>query len=243
MSYNIHKGFNFGNKKFTLNEIRKSIQSVNADLVFLQEVQGENHTKSALHHEWPQCSHFEYLADKIWPHYAYGKNAVYPDGHHGNAILSKFPIESWQNFDISTNKLERRGALLARLTIPGMSKPVDCVSLHLNLTKSGRTAQMQRLTAILNEHAPKTEILIIGGDFNDWSLKICREMELKLKIKEAYKSLHGSLPRTFPSDFPILKLDRIYFRGVEVKDARIIKEKKNSSDHLALFAEFNVKIQ
>ncbi len=37
-------------------------------------------------------SQFAFLADEIWPHFAYGKNAIYSAGHHGNAILSKHPI-------------------------------------------------------------------------------------------------------------------------------------------------------
>ena len=43
---------------------------------------------------------FEFLADSIWSHYAYGKNAIYQHGHHGNAILSELPFAISNNVDV-----------------------------------------------------------------------------------------------------------------------------------------------
>jgi endonuclease/exonuclease/phosphatase family metal-dependent hydrolase len=40
LTYNIHKGFSFGNRAFVLDKIREGIRLVGADLVFLQELQG-----------------------------------------------------------------------------------------------------------------------------------------------------------------------------------------------------------
>jgi len=34
----------------------------------------------------------EFLAHESWLHHAYGKNSVYDSGHHGNAILSRYPF-------------------------------------------------------------------------------------------------------------------------------------------------------
>ncbi len=42
LSYNVHKGFCASNRRFLLDEIRDNIRQVDADLVFLQEVVGEN---------------------------------------------------------------------------------------------------------------------------------------------------------------------------------------------------------
>ena len=61
---------------------------------------------------WPifrRCRIYEFLADTIWSQYAYGRNAVYDNGDHGNALLSKFPITHYENHDISI-----RGAGAAR---------------------------------------------------------------------------------------------------------------------------------
>jgi len=72
-SYNIHKGFSAANRRFLLKDIRQAIRLVNADLVFLQEVVGENVRKAGAVPNWTTDTQFEFLADTIWPHYAYGK--------------------------------------------------------------------------------------------------------------------------------------------------------------------------
>ena len=89
---NTHKGFTFFNRKFILPELRDAVHSVSADIVFLQEVMGDHALHAARVTHWPAAPHYEFLADTMWPDFAYGRNAVYPDGHHGNAVLSKFPI-------------------------------------------------------------------------------------------------------------------------------------------------------
>ncbi|MDZ4084170.1 MAG: endonuclease/exonuclease/phosphatase family protein, partial [Bdellovibrionales bacterium] len=107
LTYNIHKGFDL-TQRFVLESIRENIRAVHADVVFLQEVQAEHAGNFKKINGWPK-DQLEFLADEIWPHFAYGKNAVYQNGHHGNAILSKFPIQTFENIDISNNRFERRG--------------------------------------------------------------------------------------------------------------------------------------
>src|SRR5687767_14004327 len=107
LSYNIHKGFTIRNKDFVLKKIRKAIHDVDPDIIFLQEVVGYHIEDSHEIEDWPTTAQFEYLAHELYEHYAYGKNAIYTKGHHGNAVLSKFPILFWENINISTNKLEK----------------------------------------------------------------------------------------------------------------------------------------
>src|SRR3989338_3836062 len=109
LSYNIHKGFSAGSRRFLLDAMREAIEIVHADIVLLQEVQGEHTGHLSRIPAYPSAAQFEFLADRLWPHYAYGKNAVYQHGHHGNAILSKYPILFHENIDVSTNRLESRG--------------------------------------------------------------------------------------------------------------------------------------
>ena len=97
LTYNIHKGFSATNLRFILHEIKQSLRHVDADIVFLQEVHGERKISNNRFDNWPNSRQFEYLADQVWHHYAYGKNAIYKSGHHGNAILSKYPFLEWEN--------------------------------------------------------------------------------------------------------------------------------------------------
>src|SRR4051794_21033552 len=108
VSYNIHKGFTSGNRSYVLNRIREGLRQVHPDLVFLQEVLGQHEIHKKNVAGWPDQSQFEFLADELWPHYAYGKNAVYHHGHHGNAILSKYPFSFFENIDVSANSFEKR---------------------------------------------------------------------------------------------------------------------------------------
>jgi endonuclease/exonuclease/phosphatase family metal-dependent hydrolase len=96
-TYNIHKGFSHFNRRMMVHELRHHLRLLDVDLVFLQEVQGEHeqHARNVLN--WPVEPQYEFLADDVWQDYAYGRNAIYDHGHHGNAILSRFPIISAEN--------------------------------------------------------------------------------------------------------------------------------------------------
>ena len=101
LTVNVHKGFTTFNRRFMLHELREAVRGVAADLVFLQEVQGSHQRHAQRVANFPQVPHYEFLADTIWSQYAYGRNAVYDNGDHGNALLSKFPITHYENHDIS----------------------------------------------------------------------------------------------------------------------------------------------
>lgn len=251
LSYNIHKGFDWKNKNFFLAEMKELIRSSEADIVFLQEVVGENQKfKNNGHID----SQFEYLANEIWPHFSYAQNAVYDHGHHGNLILSKFPIESFQNIDISTNKWEKRGLLICKIFLPE-----ECQSKipffyaacsHLNLLHSGRILQYQKIKAqiLLQKQVDHLQNIpfILAGDFNDWNQKATHVFENELHMKEVHKTLHGKFAKTFPSAFPILCLDRIYIKNMTIQKAHILspinisKPLGHLSDHLPLYCEVEI---
>ncbi|HLD99570.1 MAG TPA: endonuclease/exonuclease/phosphatase family protein [Bdellovibrionota bacterium] len=242
LTYNIHKGFSSGNRRFVLSRIREAIHSVHADLVFLQEVQGEHDLHKQTIQEWPTEPQFEYLAGELWPHFAYGRNAVYSNGHHGNAILSKYPILFWENIDISNNRFERRGLLHVMIDVPGKTKPVHAICVHFGLFESDRREQISRLCARIDSHVPHNEPLIIGGDFNDWRLRVSKLLGDRLSAREAFHSFHGNHARTFPSWLPALPLDRLYYRGMSIENAKCFTGKPWNvlSDHAALWAEMVV---
>jgi endonuclease/exonuclease/phosphatase family metal-dependent hydrolase len=224
VSYNIHKGFTSGNRGFVLPEIRKA----------LQEVQGEHRKRKE-----PQ---FQFLAQDLWPHFAYGKNAVYSSGHHGNAILSKFPFVRWENIDISTNRFEKRGLLHGWVKVPHSQKPLHLICVHLGLLEGERANQIEKLCQRIDSHVPHGEPLLIAGDFNDWRGKVSERLREVLEVREAFSEIQGSSARTFPSWLPALKLDRIYYRGLKARIAKCLNQKPwtQLSDHIALYAELTI---
>ncbi len=240
LSYNIHKGFTITNRDFILEEMRLALREMNADILFLQEVLGNHDDKKCKIPNWATAIQFEYLADTVWPHFAYGKNAIYPEGHHGNAILSKFPIVDWSNHVISTNRFEHRGLLKARIQIPQTGQEILLANTHLDLTQKGRNLQTKMLIQHLNRDRDLPWILV--GDFNDWNKKVSPVIESELGAKEVFKSLHGRYPATFPSFRPLLSLDRIFTHKLTPLSAVALKDGhwKTLSDHLPLYVEIDL---
>lgn len=239
LSYNIHKGFTISNSDFILGEIRNALRELNADILFLQEVLGDHKADKCKIPNWQTAIQFEYLADEVWTHHAYGKNAVYPDGHHGNAILSKFPIIQWSNHSISTNRFEHRGLLKAKVQIaPG--RELLLANTHLDLTQRGRNLQVNQIIDLMKDQNALPWILV--GDFNDWNKKLSPQIEKSLGAKEVFKTTHGKYPKTFPSFMPMLSLDRIFSHKFKVISAEALQDPKwkKLSDHLPLLVELEL---
>jgi endonuclease/exonuclease/phosphatase family metal-dependent hydrolase len=240
-TYNIHKGFSQFNRRFVLYELRQRLRELDADIVFLQEVLGAN-SHSALQGVADLArSQHEFLAHEKWPYHAYGKNSVYDSGHHGNAILSRFPILNWGNLDISAHRFENRGVLHCELTLP-QGGSLHCLCVHLGLFKRGRNQQFGALVDLIRQVIPHDAPLIIAGDFNDWNNHARRSLANELDLHEVFESGGGSLARSFPVSFPVLRLDRIYLRGLSVKNSAVHAQYpwNKISDHAALSANLSL---
>lgn len=240
LTYNIHKGMNFGNRMMILDRIRDLLRELNPDIVFLQEVLGD-HEKVEIN-DWESNAQFEYLADQIWPHSAYGKNAIYQRGHHGNAILSKHAFIHWGNQNISTNRFESRGILHGEIYHAESGRSIFVMCAHFNLFERGRAQQVQWLKQIISRHVRDHHSLIIAGDFNDWRQRVTRVLENDCEVKEAFLQCYGQHAMTFPSFYPLLRVDRIYYKGLELIQATCHQgaEYKLMSDHLPLSASFEL---
>ena len=93
-TYNIHKGFSNFNRRMVVHELRDRLRLLGADLVFLQEVLGDHQRHAQRFANWPEEPQYEFLADSVWRDFAYGRNSVYDLGHHGNAVLSRYPLSA-----------------------------------------------------------------------------------------------------------------------------------------------------
>lgn len=239
VTYNIHKGFSQFKRRVVMHELRERLRALNSDIVFLQEVQGAHNRVLRRYAGLPPEPQHEFLAQEIWPHHAYGMNAVYDGGHHGNAILSRLPILSWENEDISTHSLESRGALHCELALPGRDEvPLHCLCVHLDLFKRGRGKQFNALVARINQVVPEHAPLIVAGDFNDWNNHANRQLAQELGLHEVFEIGNGRVARSYPAGMPLLRLDRIYVRGMVVKHSEVHAHKPwdRISDHAALSA-------
>lgn len=242
MTVNIHKGFNVFNRRFILPELRDAVRKVGADVVFLQEVQGTHENHGRRWTAWPQAPHYEFLADELWPQFAYGRNVVYPQGHHGNAVMSKFPIVYDYNHDCSIPGPEKRGLLHCVLRLPGQAVDVHAICVHLGLLERHRRQQLRLLCDMVRAQVPDNAPLIVAGDFNDWRCRADDVLHAQAHLREVFVAAYGVPAKTFPARFPLLCLDRIYVRNASVHLPVVLPRKPWShlSDHAPLAAEIHL---
>jgi endonuclease/exonuclease/phosphatase family metal-dependent hydrolase len=241
VTLNIHKGLSHFNRRVVIHELRDGLAQIDPDLVFLQEVQGLNRRFALRFAAYPAEGQHEFLAGDRWQH-VYARNAVYEHGHHGNAILSRFPFVSFENEDVSDHRYERRGLLHSVVSVPGWRRNLHCVCVHLSLHERGRARQLDVIAGRLEELAGRGLPMIVAGDFNDWRHRATAVLERRLGMTEVSLAHHGRAARTYPSLLPLLRLDRIYVHGFKVTAARVHRGKPWSmlSDHLAVSAEIEL---
>lgn len=238
VTLNIHKGLSQFNRRMVIHELREGLRALVPDLVFLQEVQGLNQRHAVRYASWPGEAQHAFLAGDELQH-VYGRNRVHQHGHYGNALLSRFPILSSENKDISDHRFERRGLLHTVVKVPGWKRNLHCLCVHLSLHERGRGRQLDAIGARLEALADKRLPIIVAGDFNDWRQRASAILERRLGMTEVSVASGGRRQRTFPSMLPLLPLDRIYVRGFKVLRSQVHRGPPWSllSDHLAVSAE------
>lgn len=236
LTVNTHKGFTWMNRRFILPELREAVRTLSSDVVFLQEVLGENLKHGQRYSNWTSVPQYEFLADTMWPQFAYGRNAVYPHGHHGNALLTKFPILRYENRDVSISGTEERGLLHAVLDVPG-HKEVHVICVHLGLREHHREEQLGLLCEVVNS-LPTGAPVIVAGDFNDWRQRADQHLA-RCGMHEVFVSEFGAPAKSFPARWPILCLDRIYVRNATYRHPEVLVKRPWShlSDHAPLAVE------
>lgn len=238
LSFNINAGFDLSRRRFLLPALRDAVRKVDADVVLLQEVLGAHAGHARRHTEWPAQAQYAYLADAVWPHHAYGRNAELVEGHQGNAVLSRFPIASHGNHDVSIAGHEARGLLHAVVEVPDALQPLHVVNVHLGLRESHRQWQVRQLLAFIDTKLPADRPLVVAGDFNDWRTR-AHALLRAAGLREAFEHATGRLARTFPAPRPVLPLDRMYLRDIEANDVAVLRGSPWSrlSDHAGLLVE------
>ena len=184
VSYNIHKGRSLSGRD-SLQALRLHLHGLRPDLMFLQEVQGRNEQRSASH------AQHESLAAALHMNVAYGCNAVRMRTDHGNALLTHYPIMSFENLDISDHVLEQRGLLHAQVQVG--KHIVHCFVVHLGLFAGGRERQVDLMVERIRQTVPDGAPILIAGDFNDWRDELAPMFVQQLGLNEVFA--HASQTR------------------------------------------------
>ncbi len=165
--------------------------------------------------------------------------AGYP---YGNCILSRYPITATRTYDLSVPRREKRGCLRADLDLGAASLHV--FNCHLGLDRRERRRQAaQLLSADILRDAALSYPLVLLGDFNAWSSRSAVPRWIRRQLADA-ALVAGATRATFPSAFPIVRLDRAYVDsavrvlGCSVHDTRLARL---ASDHLPVVVEVQVE--
>lgn len=235
VTYNIHKCRGL-DRRVRPARITEVLSELNADIIALQEV-------LSIEGKTPEDNQARFIADELGLDYRLGENRKLNGGAYGNVILSRLPLVSIYNYDLSHQGREPRGCLRADVDL-GHNRMLHVYNVHLGTSYLERRHQARRLfdTRILR-NGDLTGARIILGDFNEWT----RELASRL-LSEHFGSVDVQFylgwPRTYPGVLPFLRLDHIYFdTSLMLEGATLYRSRKAliASDHLPIVADFHLR--
>jgi endonuclease/exonuclease/phosphatase family metal-dependent hydrolase len=233
-TYNIHKCVGI-DRKFSPERIVDVLEEIDADVIALQEVLCHKNS----HRREDQGA---FIAAELGLEYFLGENRRIHDGLYGNVVLSRLPVRTAQNFDISVKKREPRGCLRAEIMLDD-SRAVQFFNVHLGTSYFERRRQVHKLLAAhVLDHQEYVGHRIVAGDFNEWTKGLTTRL-FKANFQTVEAKTHLGTRRTFPGIMPLLHLDHIYFdKKFELRHAFVHKSRTAmlASDHLPIVAEFEL---
>jgi len=219
MTWNIHGAIG-GNPRFDLAGVVALIKRWDADVVALQEVDSRRKSKR---YDDP----FAMLQEELGHHGIGAKSITTTDGDYGQMLISCWPIAASEIHDISFLEREPRRAVSAEVATP--LGPLRIIATHLGLSIRERRSQARMLLAIAGDHTMTTMVV---GDFNDWFWPGFVRSALSRELPGYTRY------RTFPSRFPLLRLDRVYCRpGEALIRSYVDTHAGTCSDHLPVIAD------
>ncbi len=232
LTYNIHSCLGTDGQRL-LERIAHVIAPLRPDIVALQEVD-VNRARSGNLDQAHRIAHFLGMAYHFHPSFQVAEE------QYGNAILSRFPMRLVKAGPLpGPRRLEPRGVLWVAVTWQGMELQV--FNTHLGLLPAERHLQIQALVGPdWLDHPTCRDPVILCGDLNAPPRSgLCRRLRVRL-ADAAAAARHRHLRGTFPSRFPLVRLDHIFVSPgldvvrVEVSSGRLTRM---ASDHLPLLAE------
>ena len=157
----------------------------------------------------------------------------------GNVVLSRFPLRHHVQHDLTWKTCEPRGC--QRVDVALDDHTLHVYNVHLGTSLLERRHQAQRLASIVHDRrVPGPKVVL--GDFNEWARGLATDV-LAERLQSVDLRQHLRRRRTYPSFFPILHLDHIYFEGkVEVLRVALPRDRLTmvASDHLPLVADLRI---
>ena len=224
-SYNVHRWAGVrGGRAFDPSRAFAVIDELGADVLALQEVLRPTDGDDPLRE----------IAGQLGYHLAFVVTRQHKRGELGNAVLSRWPLAGALAIDLSFGRLERRAALA--VTLHGGERRVQVAATHLALVDRTRERQVQ---ALLGHPQLASGPAVLVGDMNAW-----RPTRASRALDDHFRSRHHNddWPASYPSVRPVLALDRLYARDVEIEHmaAHTSEAARRGSDHLPIVARLRL---
>jgi endonuclease/exonuclease/phosphatase family metal-dependent hydrolase len=227
-TYNVHKCKGLDGR-VSLKRIADVLSEIDADIVAMQEIFE---------------SQAQHLAELLQVNSAFGENRQLLGDAYGNLVLSRFPLHSHCNHDVSVAGRERRGCLRTDVFFQG--RALHVFNVHLGTDFFERRHQAKRL---IDETVLKCKSLegprVVLGDFNEWSRGHVSQL-LSNEFESTDIRVHLGRVRTYPAIFPVMHLDHIYYDpqlAIERVAFHRTKTSLVASDHVPLVADFRLHRQ
>lgn len=225
-----------------LERIAKFLKEVDADLVAMQEIDGDSHWNRRIDMPGILAEKSGYDSAMLG---ANTRRAGRKPLLYGNALLSRLPVTHWENRPFGNATLGEKGFLYAETRLDRVTLPV--VNLHLCYRSPvRRREQIGRLLEFLEQRPvpPGTTAPVVCGDFNctaNQSDDAVRELLSALRIARGEYRVHPVDTPTFHALHPTRRLDFVFlpanFRllGCEVPAVRL-------SDHRPVVVDFRAEV-
>jgi endonuclease/exonuclease/phosphatase family metal-dependent hydrolase len=211
LTYNIHHGEGVDGW-FSNRRIARVIARAEPDVVGMNEVW---HIRGL----WDQPGE---IATLLGMEHAFESNQTRWRHSLGNMVIAREGILSSAANMALPGGIERRGALVAQLSVDGV--PVTFVSTHLSLGRRTRSAQL----TFLAENLPRDTPLVLAGDLNCLAKELTPLSGLLTVVERP--------PNSFPSVRPNRGLDHFaYSRHWELEALEALPSR--ASDHLPVYAD------
>ena len=210
---------NAGAGRATGEQLRDALRTLDADLVFLQELSAR------------QAAAIEACTELPFPH-----RALFPRGIPGKGLLARFPLQ-----DVRFEELDDGATVLdAVLLAPrGEIRLVD-VHSRMQLAVLGPWCQGSDHIERWARDLPETTPILLAGDFNVGTRTPVVASLRAAGFHEAFEQVGAGLGLSFPVFLryralplpPLVRIDHVWTRGLEPLDARLLPDV--GSDHLPL---------
>jgi endonuclease/exonuclease/phosphatase family metal-dependent hydrolase len=238
VTYNIHKCKGL-DQRIRPERIVEVLREIDADVIALQEVLC---IPSASNKGMNKEDQAHFIARELALDFRLGENRKLRGGAYGNVVLSRFPMISARNHDISVRGREQRGCLRVDIDLHGKNL-LHIYNVHLGTSYLERRHQAYKLLdeELLkgNDHGGPRVLL---GDFNEWMPGLASRL-LTEHFQSADIRIYMGRSRTYPGVLPFLHLDHIYFDdALELVTASLHRSRTAliASDHLPVVATFRV---